>query len=112
MAKSFGQFRRDQNQVTLQTGTHFKTLDSAASPNASPLSLTTGTTTITIPSDAAEIVLSPSAAILISELSDMSSTFQIAASGVMAVGVAGMDVMYVKAVSTATLNFYFVQVKS
>ncbi len=112
MAKDFASFKRDDNFVAIQTGTHFRTNDATGVPQQSPIAIDTNVTTIQIPSDAAEVVFLFSVATKVSEALAMPGYYTQPANIVQAYGVAGMDTMYIAAAAgTGTANFYFVQVK-
>lgn len=71
MAKDYGALPKDDNNFTLPSGTGFVTIDASASPQSSPLAITTGVTTLVAPSTSPEVVLSSDIAIRVSEQSTM-----------------------------------------
>jgi len=111
MAKDYGTLHRDDNQVEIPTGTSIQTFDATASSQDSPLAVSNSVITIAIPTNAAEIVFKPSAAMRVSEVVGMGTYFVVAADVTHAFGVARMDNIYViRDSGDLTLNFYFVLV--
>ena len=97
----------NRNAMTGVLGSWFQTSDATSSPINSPTTVTTGTT-LTVPSNAAQIVISSSAALRISELSDMSTYFVLPASGMITLDVARLSLLYLKQDSgSCTVQFYF-----
>lgn len=75
---------------------------------SSPLALAnTNITPITIPANFMEIVFSPDADIRVSEDPLMETYFTIPADTVWTVGIGWMNTLYIRAVSTANVDFYF-----
>ncbi len=113
--KNFDFLKRDDNQVPIQTGTHIQCFDATTgTPQESPLVITDAAIVdIVIPSNAAEVIFSPSVDMRVSEDADMSSGYFVqGASVTQAYGVAGMDNIYVRgSAATGILQFYFVLVK-
>ena len=67
MAKNFGTQQKDQNGSVISSGTGIKTFDVSSPVNNSPLSYTNTVTTISVPTNAVEIVLRPSTDLRVSE---------------------------------------------
>lgn len=111
MSKSFGQFLKDQSGVPVLTGTGILTYDSTGSPKNSPLSIDTNVVTITVPTNAAEMVVSCGVAVRISESASMSTYFTLGASTILAIPVSRLDNIYFRtSVGSDSLQFYFVTV--
>lgn len=109
MARTYSNLARDASNAVIQAGNSFQTSDATASPNTSPLSYTGSVTTLVVPINALELVLTPSTALRISELVAMGTYNVISAGTTMAFGVAGMSKVYIKQDSAnGTLQFYFV----
>lgn len=98
---------KSTNADTIQIGSSIQTSDGATSPITSPKTFTTNLT-ITVPANAVELVLEPSNAITVSELSNSASSFKIPASAVLVINVARMKNVYLTESTGATVvNFYF-----
>lgn len=111
MAKDFATLHRDDNNIPIVTGCAFATQDSSGTPKTSPLAYSSSEIAITVPSNAAELVLLPSTAMRISEVTGMARYYVIPASTTLAFGVTRMDTVYIKRdASDGTLNFYFITV--
>ena len=111
MAKNYGSFVKDDNNESIVTGNGIQTFDSTASPKNSPLAITTGTTTLAVPSNAAEVVFNSSVALRISEVSNLATYFVIGASTTIAIPVGRLDNIYVAGDSSSgTLQFYFITI--
>jgi hypothetical protein len=108
MAKNYGSFAKDKNQVVIDIGTKFTTSDATSSPQNSPLAITTAVTTIAVPTDAAEMVIMGTVALRVSEIVGMTTYDFIPANQREVIPVARMDNVYIKADSTTgSLNFRF-----
>jgi hypothetical protein len=111
MAKNFASLAVEDNNTRLQTGCGIQTSDATASPQNSPLTITTGVTTIAVPTNAAEMVVKCDVAIRISEVAAMTTYFTLPASTVLAVPLARTDSIYIRGdAAGGTLQFYFVTV--
>lgn len=111
MAKDFFALSKDDNQVSLQTGTGFSCTDVTGTPQVSPLTITTATTNLAIPSNAAEVILSAPADIKVSPTSGFTTYFTVIASTAMSFPVSRVDNIYVQAASGSTaLSFAFILV--
>ena len=112
MAKSFSNLSRDGSQTAMQTGRGIATQDATASPQTSPFTLPSASiTTISVPSNAAELVMFCATAFKVSEDSTVTRYFMIPASTTIAIPLSGTDTIYLQAsTGTPTLYFYFVTV--
>lgn len=109
MARTYGNLATDASNKAIQAGNSIQTSDATASPNNSPLAFTSAVTTLVVPINALELVVTPSTALQVSELVAMGTYNVISAGTTMAFGVAGMSKFYIKADSSSgTLQFYFV----
>lgn len=99
---------KDGSQIPVQIGSSFQTSDGAVSPVGSPLTFT-ATQTITVPQNAAEMVLvSPTNAITVSENSSSTTYFTMPASTFCVINCARMSNIYLtEASSGTTVSFYF-----
>ena|SRR5882757_5331672 len=104
---NFGGLVNDGNRNAMQFGNWPQTSDATASPVTSPVTVTTGTI-LTIPNNAAQIVISSSAALRISELSDVSTYFVLPANTLLTIDIARLGLLYLKQDSgSCTVQFYF-----
>lgn len=111
MPKSYENLARDGSQAVLQTGTGIVTVDISGTPKASPLALTTATSTIAVPLNCAEMVIYCTTAVRISEDSTMTRYFIVPASTSWVIPLGKTDTFYLAADSgTPSLFFYFVKV--
>lgn len=110
-SKNFGSLKIDENNRTIMSGSGISTVDVSGTPKTSPLSYSSTTLTIAIPTNAAEMVLTPSTALRIGENSAMSRYYVIPASTTIAIPVADTDNIYiVRDSADGTLSFFFVTV--
>jgi len=108
MAKTYGNIARDGGHAPMQVASSISTQDSTAVPQTSPLSYTSAVTTITIPVNAAEIVLNPTTQIRISELAAMTRYTVVPALSPMVVPCGKLDSLYVTRDATSgSLRFHF-----
>ena len=113
MAKNFGTQQKDQNRSVISSGTGIKTFDVSSPVNNSPLSYTNTVTTISVPTNAVEIVLRPSTDLRVSEDSTMTTYYVIPANQTEAIGLSRSDVLYITRDSAnGTLNFRFILVSN
>lgn len=97
---------RDGSTASIQIGSTFQTSDNTGTPQISPLSYTTGVTTLIMPDNAAEVILAPSTDLRVSEISSMSQYYVIPAGQAEVIGVGKQQIVYVKADSSSgNLNF-------
>lgn len=97
----------DGNRNAMSYGAVPQTSDATGTPVVSPVTVTTGTT-LTVPLNAAQITIISSAALRISELSDVSTYFVIPATTPITIDVARLAFLYLKQDSTScTVQFYF-----
>jgi hypothetical protein len=100
----------NRNALTGVLGSWIQTSDGTGTPVTSPVTVTTGTT-LTIPPNAAQIVISSSAALRISELSDVSTYFVLPANVSLTIDVARLSLLYLKQDSgSCTVQFFMVMV--
>jgi hypothetical protein len=108
MPKSFGSFALDSNSRPIESPTGISTQDATGSPQVSPLAITTGVTTIAVPTNAVEMVVTSSVVLRVSELLAMTRYFTIAANQTQVIPLARTDLLYVRGDSSAgTLSFNF-----
>jgi len=99
---------RDDNRVNVPVGSSFVTSDATASPQTSPLSLTTTAVfTIVVPDNAVLMTVYCGAAIRISELVGMAQYDIVPAYTKEVIHVSKMQNVYIKNDSTGTNNLYF-----
>jgi len=111
MVKSYKNLPKDGSARVMQVATGIETSDATATPQTSPLTYTTSTTTITIPADCAELNLKPSTALKVSEDSTMTTYFVIDADSWHTIPVGRTDYLYIAGETAGgTLNFYFHEV--
>ena len=79
--------QRDDNGVVFQGEVDFSTQDATATPVTSPVSITTAVTELKVPSGAVTLLLRGSAAIRISEASDIARYFTAASGSALSLGV-------------------------
>lgn len=96
---------RDSSASPIQVGSRFQTQDASGTPKTSPFTLTGGVDAISVPVNAAEFIVNPSADLHISELSSMAHYDVIAANTKESVECTKMDTIYVQ--GSGTLNFRF-----
>lgn len=107
-ASQLNELKRDQNQVPVQIGTSFATVDSSDTPKASPLSFSSSIIEIVIPDRAVEFIINPSENMRISEDPTMTSYDVIAADTKEAIECSIMQKVYIVRDSVdGTLNFRF-----
>ena len=111
MPKNFASLQRDDNNQVIPAGGNIATQDATGTPQTSPLAITTGVTTIAVPENAAEIVMTAAEAFRVSEIVSMARYFTAASNVIMAFPVSRTDNIYVRADSTGTsLHFFFLTV--
>lgn len=104
MAKQLtGQLTKDESSAPIQIGRNFVTTNGT---QTSPLSYTTGVTTLLIPSNAIEVHFYPTSDLKVSELVAVSTYDLIVTGSKEAVCCAGMSQIYL-AGSTASGTLYF-----
>ncbi len=98
----------DENGEKVQIGSVMTTLDSSGTPKASPLAYSSTEIVITIPDRAVEMVLAPSTALRVSEVTGMANYYVIPANAAEVIACARMATLYIKRDSAdGTLNFRF-----
>lgn len=113
MPKDYSALARDDDNKPITTGTSFSTVDASGTPKSSPLSVPSQptVTTITFPSNSAEIVFMPDNALRVSENANMTSFVKMGANNVQVFPSSRQDTIYVAGDSgTVTLSFYFINV--
>lgn len=110
-SKNLGSLKIDDNNRTVMSGNAFLTADISGTPKTSPLSYSNTVITIAIPTNAVEVVFTPSTALRVGESVAMTQYYTQAASTVEAYGVADMSNIYiVRDSADGTLNFRFITV--
>lgn len=115
---NFGTIPRDKNHQYITQGlNYFMTVDATGTAVASPVAITTGTTTLTIPAGAVQVTLCGSAAFSYSEDSTIAtSSFLVPASTPITIPCATQSVdpqnlnggyIYLTTASTANISFRF-----
>lgn len=113
MPKSFGSLPKDQNYEAIQSGTGIQTSDATTIAKNSPLAYTNAVITLTVPSNAAEVVFKPSTDMRVSELVGMGTYYVVAANTTQAFPLSRTDSIFItRDAADGTLNFYFVLVKN
>lgn len=109
MSKSYSNLCKDGSARVMQVASSIKTEDATSTPQESPLAYTTASVlTLTIPSDAAELIINPSTNLRVSEETAMGSYFVADASAFHVIPVGRTDYIYIKGdAADGTLNFYF-----
>lgn len=98
----------DASTKPIQIGNFFVTVDGATSPVTSPLTLNGSVQTLTVPTNALEVILYPLAdALQVSELLAMTQYDLVAATSKESFPCAGMTKVYVQGTNTDTLYFRF-----
>jgi hypothetical protein len=113
MAKDYNFFKRDDNRVTIPTGTGFETQDATGTPQKSPLTVSSSVITIAIPTDAAEMVVSVDQDCRLSEEATAADRYYvIKANTAEVIGCSNIDTLYLlrNAATDVALNFRFVLV--
>ena len=111
MAKVFSNLPTDGGGRPIQTGNAFVLADITGTPKTSPLAIDTNVTTIAVPTNALEMVLSCDVAIRIGTAVAVTTYFTLGASTVLAIPVGTMDNIYIRTGSgSGTLQFYFITV--
>lgn len=106
---SYGSLPVDQNHNPIPSGTSLKTSDSTTIAKNSPLAYTNAVITLTVPSNAAEVVFLPSTAMRVSESVGMATYYVIPANTAQAIPVSRMDFIYIiRDAADGTLSFYFI----
>jgi len=104
---NFGGLVNDGNRNAMQFGSFLQTSDATDTPVTSPATVTTGTT-LTVPQNAVQVTLSSSAALRISELSDVSTYFVLPANATITIDLTRLSLLYLKQDSgSCTVQFYF-----
>ena len=107
----YGALSVDSNHNPIPSGTGFKTFDNTASPVNSPLSYSSTILAISVPQNAAELVMLPSTAMRFSEDSAMTTYYTVPAATSLSVPVSRTSTVYVvRDASDGVLNLYFVLV--
>lgn len=106
---TFGSFAQDGNRVPLSNFPNtISTQDATASPQASPLALTTSLTDIKIPVAAVNITMTPSATIRYTEDSTGTRYATLAANATLTIPCTRLTDLYVRGdAGAATLQFFF-----
>ncbi len=109
MSKRFSNIAKDGSARVMQVASTIKTEDATLVPQESPLAYTAAAViTITIPEDAAELIINPSTNLRVSEESAMGSYFVADASAFHVIPVGRTDYIYVIGdAASGTLQFYF-----
>lgn len=87
---------RDGSTGAIQIGSTFQTNDATGTPLVSPLTYTTGVTTLIIPDNAVEIILAPSTNLRVSELQSMAQYYVIPSGQAEALGVSKQTNVYIQ----------------
>lgn len=107
-AYQLNQLKRDQNQVAVQIGTSFQTIDSSDTPKESPVAFSSTIIAITVPDRAVEFIVNPTQDMRISEDPTMASYDVIAKDTKEAIECAVMQTIYiVRDSANGSLNFRF-----
>ncbi len=115
---SFGPIPRDANRQFLSSFlNYFMTTDATGTPLTSPLSFTTGVTTLVVPAAAVQLTLTPSAALRISEEPTAAANYYVIPANTTVTvpcmtprldGVTTTGNLYIKGDSgSGTVNFFF-----
>lgn len=109
MAKSFSGLKRDGANAPMQVARSIQCYDSTAVAKTSPLAYADTILTITVPTNAVEIVMTASTDLRVSEASDMATGYAVQSAGITQVyPVSGMDYIYiVRNAASGTVQFYF-----
>lgn len=112
MAKSgstlSGNVSRDGSRIAVQAGGSFTVADATGTPKTSPLAVSSAVITITVPDNAIEMIINPSAAMRISDTVGMTTYDVIAANTKESIPCAKMQYIYiVRDSGDLTLNFRF-----
>lgn len=99
---------RDVNRIAVQAGGSILTQDATPSPYSSPLAVSSTILALTVPPNAIELILNPTATLRISEDSTMTHYDLVYGSTKEAIPCAKMDTIYIKRDAVdLTLNFRF-----
>jgi len=102
---------RDDNNVAVPIGSAFQTTDNTSPEVTSPYTYTTAVTTIVVPDRAVELILAPTTALRVSELSAVTNYYVITAGSAETFPCARMQNIYIRGdAAGGTLNFRFVLV--
>lgn len=102
---------RDDNNVPVPIGSDFSTSDASGTPKVSPLAYSSSEIAITVPDRAVEMVLAPSTALRVSEVTGMANYYVIPTDTAETVPCARMQTIYIKRDSAdGSLNFRFILV--
>jgi len=102
---------KDDNSISIPTGSGFVTADASNTPKLSPLAYSSTIIAISIPSNAAEVVFTPSTALRVSEVAGMTQYHTQTAGVTQAYCVGRMDTIYiVRDSADGVVSFYFVTV--
>lgn len=112
MAKSYSNLKRDASNEPLMTGTTLLFQDATGTPQTSPLSVpdqSSSVTTITIPTNAAEMEILSNVALRVGSLAALTSNYYVVPANTPKVFmVSGTDTIYIAGDSaTATVQFHF-----
>lgn len=109
--KNYSNLAVDASSKIVQTGGGILTIDASSSPQSSPLVISTSITTLTVPENAAEIVIEGDVVIRYSEDPTMTHYATLAASTKLAIGLGRSTNLYVRGDSgSGTLQFHFITV--
>lgn len=107
----FGNQRNDGSRVAIQgLGNGIQTTDNSATPNKSPLTLTSTVVTLTNPNNGARLTLSNTGAtnpLTFSEVSGMASAFTLNPGQSITFDVGFQQLIYVASAVGTTCNFFF-----
>lgn len=106
---NFGNVQLDASRRGLSSsnGNGIQTTDATATPQNSPLAITTATAILQIPLNATAIVVTGSAAMNISELSSMASYFTLPSGSQLTIPITNQLFLYFTTATTGNLSFYF-----
>ena len=108
--KVFKGLKKDAQHTQVHTGNSVRMVDASGTPKESPYSFDTSIASISVPSDAAEVVLRPSVDMRVGVDDDLSDGyFVIPANVPYPFGLADEDTLYFRGdTESGVLNFYFV----
>jgi hypothetical protein len=107
---NFGGLVVDGNRIGMTgvLGSSMQSIDGTSIPIASPLTMSGSVQTLTVPSNAVQITINPTTAVVwVSEDSTMSAYFTVPAGTSQTIDIARQKYIYLKGTSPDVVNFYF-----
>lgn len=109
--KNYDSLAREDNENPINVGSAIETSDASGTPKDSPLAYSSSVITLSVPANAAEIVVRPTTDMRISEASNAATYYTVLAGTIHTFPLGRMENVYiVRDASDGTVHFYFITV--